>query len=503
MRRAGTAATTRRALFLTAFIVVLSYFTHMHNYASPPYFFWDENYHLTSAQKYLGGIFFMEPHPPLGKMLIALGEYVVDANPEDNQMIDADYQRKLPPDFSFAGYRLFPAMLGWLTAPLVFWIFMLITQSGFAAAILSFLYIFDNAMIVHGRGAMLDSPMLFFCAAMALLFLLMVRWKEKAGKFYLCAALFGACLGLVLATKVLGLIMVLLIPALFVPLYPRWRRMAGLVCTVLATCLFVYVAVWQAHFARAERVNPTLAYDGYYQASEEYKEILASGGNRSLRSFPIMWRDSMRYVSHYTRGVPVLDLCKPDENGSPFFLWPIGARTINYRWSTADSMRHSYLYLVPNPVGWAAGLLGVFSAASLLLASAVLPLRRKLNNPYLLFVFLGLYVSYMVAVAQLGRVMYLYHYFLPLLFSFILFGLAYMEVQNVGKWPVTERGRMASLIVFGFLLFLSHQFYRPFTYGLPISQEQFERRNLLTIWNMRCIGCERENTMVIPRTCRP
>ena len=36
-----------------------------------------------------------------------------------------------------------------------------------------------------------------------------------------------------------------------------------------------------------------------------------------------------------------------------------------------------------------------------------------------IFVFTTLYISYMLAILQIGRVMYLYHYFVPLTFALI------------------------------------------------------------------------------------
>jgi hypothetical protein len=53
----------------------------------------------------------MEPHPPLGKLLIALGERVLHANSTDDQFIGVDYAHNPPADFSLAGYRLFPVLL--------------------------------------------------------------------------------------------------------------------------------------------------------------------------------------------------------------------------------------------------------------------------------------------------------------------------------------------------------------------------------------------------------
>ena len=491
----------RKGLLFTGLILLLSYFTYVHNYQSPANFFWDENYHIPSAQRYLAGTFFMEPHPPLGKLLIALGDKLLDANNLNDQMIYTDYASKVPEEFSFRGYRFFPALLSWLSAPLMFWIFMLIVKDWSNATILSFLYVFDNAIIVHGRGAMLDPPMIFLSIAMMLLFLLMLRWKDRARLFYTCALLYGISLGLILATKALGLIMILVVPALLIPLFPRIKQIAIFLAVVSISCIVVYIGVWQIHFSLASTIEPDLPSEGYYKASDEYKQILAEGRNTSLASFPVMWLDSMKYLRHYSGGVPKLDLCKTNENGSPFFFWPFGARTISYRWETKDNNTHSYLYLVPNPVGWLVGLIGIVVGAALVLTSFLHPLKSRLKNRYLLTVFLGFYASYMIAISQLGRVMYLYHYFLPLLFSFVLFGLVSVEIQTFGRWKISEYTRSMSFLVLGLLLFFSHQLYRPLTYNLPLTREQFQRREILKIWGMRCPGCERSNYIATPRSC--
>jgi len=443
----------------------------------------------------------MEPHPPLGKMLIALGEVIVDANPVDNQMLNNDYEKTMPEEFSFAGYRLIPVLMMWLTAALMFWIFFLIAKDWFMATMLSFLYIFDNALIVHNRGAMLDAPMIFFCAAMMLLFLLMLHWKEKPKPFKICALLYGVSLGLVMATKVLGLIMILLAPSLLLGLYPKVRQWLRFLGIAAAGFLVAYVGVWYVHFSIAHNINPALQEEGFYQASDAYKLLLFEGKTRSPLAFPTMWKDSMKYLRHYSGGVPQLDLCKPNENGSPFFLWPIGGRTINYRWESKGADAYGYLYLVPNPIAWLAGLLGVILSAALLLSSVIHPLKSPLRHRYLLSVFLGLYISYMVAVSQIHRVMYLYHYFIPLLISFVLFALVCMEVRTLGKWNVSEHARGLMMVIFGLLVFGAFQIYRPFTYNLPLTSQQFEHRNLLRLWDMHCIGCERNKMLAEPRTC--
>src|SRR3990167_2279693 len=111
-------------------ILALSYFTYFHNYWNPSDVFCDENYHVASAEKYLNGVFFMEQHPPLGKLLIAAGEKILNVSTNDTQFLDTNYATgNFEDGFSIVGYRFLPALLSWLTAPVLFFIFLLITRS--------------------------------------------------------------------------------------------------------------------------------------------------------------------------------------------------------------------------------------------------------------------------------------------------------------------------------------------------------------------------------------
>lgn len=478
--------------------MLLSYLTYFHGYWNPPAVFWDENYHIASAQKYLNGVYFMEQHPPLGKLLIALGEKIVNANPVDNAFVNTDYASDFGNNFSFAGYRFFPVLFAWLTAGLFYGIFLILTRQPLWATLLSFLYIFDNALIVHLRGAMLESTLLFGIAASILLFLLLLKYKDRHDYFRVIALWFGVALGAIFTTKLLGLIMILLIPAALVRLYPNWRSIRTLLLFGGLGLVVTYVGVWHVHFSLGRSINPALPDAGYYQASPVYKEILARGRTRSPAAFPVMLRDALKFVSHYNRGTPRLDLCKIDENGSPFYFWPFGARSINFRWETPNGFAHRYLYLQSNPAVWWGSLMGVLVAAFLLLGYLIGTPRPQLKNPYLLLVFFGLYASYMIAVSRIDRVMYLYHYFIPLFFAFILVGLVFLEIDRFWKFMLNQERKTWILLVFGFVIFGMFQFYRPLTYYEPLSKEQFQRRAFFSLWELECIGCPQKSGLVIP-----
>ncbi|MEI8230668.1 MAG: phospholipid carrier-dependent glycosyltransferase [Candidatus Peregrinibacteria bacterium] len=495
---AFTKLMSQPAVLLGLFVLLLSFLTYFQNYQNPPALFWDENYHIASAQKYLNGIYFMEPHPPLGKLLIALGEKIFHPNVADNQFIGTDYGKELPAGFSFIGYRFFPTLLAWLTAPLLYLILLLILRRPQEATILSFLYIFDNAEIVHSRGAMLDSTLVFFSAVCILAFLLMLEWKKNLRRLLWAAALFGAAFGAVMTTKETGLILILFLPFLLWKLWPDRQAIGKTLGVMAASFLVIFVGVWQTHFALGSTVNPKLPDSGYYQASPEYKQILTDGTNGFIQNFPVMLRDSLFFMGHYAAGVPRLDLCKKDENGSPFYEWPLGARSINYRWETPDSRQYRYLYLQVNPVIWWTSFAAVLIGLVLLVGSVLRPPKEPLEHRFLLTVFLTMYVCYMIAISQLSRVMYLYHYFPPLFFTFLILAVVFLELKGFAKWKFTEEGKQWGLLIFGLLIFAAFHFYRPFTYYQAITDEQFKRRAFFPYWELTCVNCQKESPIVVP-----
>ena len=480
------------------FVFILAYLTYFHRYWDPPHVFWDENYHIASAQKYLHGIYFMEQHPPLGKLLVAAGEKMFGPNAVTDQFLDTDYGTQFE-GFSFAGYRFFSALLSWWTAPILFAILLLLIRNPLWSALLSFFYVFDNALIVHLRGAMLEGPLMFFTALTVLFSLLALRDRMKMERLALWGALLGVSFALALATKVLGLILILLLLPVLWKIMPHWKRALAFLGCFALPFLFVYCTVWEIHFALGRTVNPALPDAGYYQASEEYKTVLDTGRMGSLASFPVMLRDSWHFVSHYNGGAPRLDLCKEDENGSPVYFWPFGGRTINYRWETPEGERYSYLYLVPNPAVWWFAFAGLLLGCGLLASSVLCPPKKALKHRFLMGSLVAMYFSYMFVVSRIDRVLYLYHYFIPLFLTFIITALVFDELQTMGKKALHEHGKTAIALTLAALIFIGHQFYRPFSYYLPLTDAQFARRNIFNLWDLRCVNCPNENGLVIPQ----
>jgi dolichyl-phosphate-mannose--protein O-mannosyl transferase len=467
-------------------VLIVSYFTCFHGYASPAAPFWDENYYIPDAQKYLNGIFFMEIHPPLGKLLIALGEWLLHPNAITSWFVSADHATTFPAGFSFAGYRLFPALCGWAAAPLLFSIAWRISRDAVVAVCIAGLYVFDNALVVHLRGAMLEGPLMLFCALSVWLFFVLLETPESGrGVPWKWGAL-GVAIALAIATKLFGLILLGLPAGLAVLNRGEWRRPRH-AFTFAVSALLVYGAVWQVHFNLTRQINPLLPNEGYYQASDTYRRVLQVGGTATPTTFLPMLRDSFAYVGFVDRAKPALDLCKSDENGSPFYMWPVGARAINYRWESADGQHYRYLYLQVNPVVWALALAGLLAAVALLITASVAPSRIRLKRRGVLTLLVAMYLAYFVPFFWIHGVMYLYHYFIPLFLTFVLCTVVLDELQALGRIRQRRFAVTAlALVIIGFWV------YKPLTYYEPLTNAQLQRRAIVGLWDLKCATCERD-----------
>ncbi len=484
-----------RLTLCAVLVTVVSYWTYVAGYDRPNALFWDENFHIAAAQHYLNGHFFMEPHPPLGKLLIALGEYAVAPNERRDQFRDTDHGNgsMLPEGFSFTGYRLIPTLLAWLAAPLLFLTAWLASGHLPLALLTAALYTFDNAIIVHSRAAMLEGPQIFFIVTALLAFFALLRDAVSPRYRLGVAALLGIALGAAVATKVNSLAFTLLLP-LFFTFPTTFMTRTRLLATALGSLSVIYMAVWYVHFSIAKDRNPKLKEDGYYTTDQNIRSIIDKGGNVTPRDLITLMRYSaVDYFAHYEKGVSALDLCKTGENGSAVFMWPFGARAIQYRWETADDNKARYLYLVPNPVGWLLALIAVAISLALLASRLFFPDTVKVKRLGTIALFVTLYLGYLAAMSEVTRVLYLYHYLIPLIVAFLVSSVAFREVERIGPITITGRGRTGFAFLCIGLTGLTFFWYSPLTYYNPLSDHELRSRALLPMWDLKCVGCPRTN----------
>ncbi|MBU6430878.1 MAG: phospholipid carrier-dependent glycosyltransferase [Patescibacteria group bacterium] len=476
-------------------VLIVSFFTYFVKYNYPPAVFWDENYHIASAQKYLDGVMFMEPHPPLGKLFIALGEYVIQPNKNlgIHKFTETDYIKDFPQGYSFAGVRFFPTLFAWMSALVFFFILYFLSKNPHLSAIFTSLYVFDNALIVHSRSAMLEGSHLFFILLAILYWSYLISKKDKIKN--MSYFVLGLLVGLSVMVKATGAITFLLFLFLFAYDYrnefKEYRKNISAlfknffvksILTVVGISA-VFFPVWYIHFSLGKNV----ANDKFYSASEEYKNIIANGGAANPLNFFTMLRDNLKYMANYNNGVPKLDVCKPDENGSHPLVWPVGDKSINYRWEKSGGGIR-YLYLQSNPTIWLLSLLAVILAIILIASKFVYNLEIKNKRLFYLIVsFAVMYGSYMAAMLRITRVMYLYHYFIPLIFSFILLFLVFQYI--FAEYLIKNKKTVYALaLAFLILIIASYQFYSPLTYYKPLTTKEFNKRIWFDFWKLKAIN---------------
>jgi ABC-type Na+ efflux pump permease subunit len=254
--------------------------------------------------------------------------------------------------------------------------------------------------------------------------------------------------------------------------------------------LMFFIAIWAIHISLGTTVQSALPEQGMYQASPIYTDILNKEQEATWANWPLRLRDHILYPGFYNKGVPELNLCKADENGSPFYMWPLGGRAINYRWSTPGNGMYQYLYLQVNPAVWWISSLAVLLSVCLIVGKVFLPIKDK-QIPMHMFVVLSLWLSYMFVMSQLDRVMYLYHYFPPLLFSMVLVAMVLQDIQQFWTVKMNDEYRQNIACGIGVLTVCCYFHFAPFTYYKLISDQAVTNRAWLHLWNLHCVECDR------------
>jgi len=465
---------------LAIFGLVLGWSTIFRGYESPAAFFWDENYHVASAQKYLNHVFFQEPHPPLGKLLIAAGEGIFKANERNDSFINTNHASEPPANFSFEGYRFFPVLLATLSVPLFGILGARLGGSWLAGVLCSAAFGLDNALVVHLRGAMLEGPQLFFLlsSAVALLFAY--------------PSLAGLAAGAALATKFNSAPAVLLIAlSIFFTQTTELKILSAqhvkTLFRFLAFAALLWLATWQLHFTLGQKLQGDT-----YKAPQSYQTALREGRAGELALFPEALKQSLSFFADYQTGVPALNMCKVAENGGYPLLWPLGTQSINYRWERKDEAV-GYLYLQANPAVWLFSLCGilwgvlsifnsVFNASYTWASIRSITFKNgNLKNGALVL----LYGASIFLPLYYARVFYLYHFFVPLLCGVLLSAgrIASLEAR-------TQKISLYLVLFISLTFFASFRYFSPLTYAVPITDQQLAARAWLSLWNLRCANCE-------------
>lgn len=483
-------------------ILGIAYGTYFHHYHLPAQLIWDEGYHIPSAEKYLHGIMFMEPHPPLGKLFLSLGEWLIHPNPDIDPQIflQTDFIEHLPPNFSFLGVRLFPSLLATLSALLFFkilWqLYSLTTASKTSLGqttpkdyspllfplIFTSLYLFENATIVQSRAAMLDAVQLFFIFTAICYFLSRLTQSKNSFTHYF---ILGLWVGFATAVKLNSLILLFLFPALW--FYPYYQSSLGIKVktlmlplvskgfSFLSGILLIFCLSYYIHFSLGKTV-----LENDYQASEQTITIVEQERSHYLTHFFTQMFEHVKYIQRYEQGVP-----SSHEPGSPATAWPFGHKSIPYlKQSNPQSGTVQFLYLQGNPIIWLLALIGVLLTLSQIIAGIFFSAQTgNKAHRYLNILFTLMYFSYLFVMFNLGRVMYLYHYLIPLFWGTWLF---FMQFVHIFQNRIKTRNKLFYAMTFILLaeILFCYLYFAPLSYFYPLEVNDLMQRQWMDFWHL-------------------
>ena len=457
------------------------------NYMNSTYF--DEIYYARTVYEYLHGIDVYEwTHPPLGKLIMAIPVAIFG--------------------FSPFTYRLMGNIFGILLIPIMYILAKKIFKNRKWAILAGLIMMFDNFHFVHTRIALIDGYQLVFILLSVLFMKEYIDlgkddlFKKKAINLLLSGIFIGCAiatkwnalyvgLGLAITFFVhlfkqynikpikyikdnisLNKIVDFLIDFLVIPFIIYYlmliifgKNPASISLLVYFFVMFSFILVILCIKFSKERdlmklmfitiisfiIIPIVIYALSYllfPGIEHYDGTLKG----------ILDQNSLMYGYHSN-----LDATHPFS--SSWYEWPIMAKPVwLYTGSTIDGLRMT-ITDIGNPAIWWTGILGFIY----LVINAI---KKKDNNSIFLLIFI---LSTFIPYVFIGRLMFMYHYFIVL--PFIMLGIV-----SLIKWITEKIKNDKAYYAYIVLIIITFMIFYPITSGMPVSNDYIESLKWLSGW---------------------
>ncbi|CAO3571689.1 unnamed protein product [Mortierella alpina] len=249
-----------RELQIVGAVCFLALVVRLWHIGYPTSVVFDEVHFGGFASKYIRGRFFMDVHPPLAKMLIALTGWLFGLNPSfDFKEIGMDY---LEPKVPYVAMRMLGALMGVAVVPMAFYTIKNSGHSLHASILAAVLVLFENSIVTQSRLILLDSPLIFFTAFTALAWTNFHNQRKYpfSDDWYIWLFLTGLGLGLAGSVKWVGLFIIATVGTSTInQLWILWgdlrvttrvwmNHFAARAVCLIAVPLVVYMFMFEIHF---------------------------------------------------------------------------------------------------------------------------------------------------------------------------------------------------------------------------------------------------------------
>ncbi|HVZ47511.1 MAG TPA: phospholipid carrier-dependent glycosyltransferase [Gemmatimonadaceae bacterium] len=458
-------------------LFVLAVVTRFWSLTSPHDVVFDEALYEEYIGHYFNGTYYFNLHPPVGKLILALGAHLLGIAPHTLQAIEPAVT-----------LRAIPAAAGALIIPVFY---QLLTQLGAnrrTATLGAFLLLCDTAVLAVSRFILIDSILILFmlCALSAWL-ASRTRTGGARSAFVIASAVFS---GLAAGTKWTGLGALGVIGIDWLRSVIMWRggpaaaRDGGL-APVPVRALAVEGGILA--------VVPALVYAGAFAV---HFALLPNSGNgdrvmSAAFTETLVGSPTYRPDAHLSFAAKLLDLHRAmihenvafetamHEGASPWWSWPILKHPL-YVWAGGgpDASTVGHVLIEGNLVVWWGALVGMLvlaaAAASGRARERLAPYRRALA-------FLAVaYVVNFLPFAFITRILFLYSYLPALVVSV---AIATIGIGALADWTGGDgRSRFASrrsaALYWGVaaLACVTFLYFAPFAYGSPMTNAAYHRR---------------------------
>ncbi len=457
-------------------IILLGVITHFLFFGHPMQVVFDEVHFGGFVSGYFTHEYYFDIHPPLGKLIIAGVGYLAGFTLEQSfSDIGNNFNDEL-----YLWLRITPTIAGILLPLVIYLISRELKLSKTASILIGLAIILENALLVLSRFILLDSFLLLFGFTALLSYL---RYLDTKRPLYIIGAFLFSTLAISIKWTALTFLGVIgLAELIFIIQARSWRKLRQLILLTFGAML-IYTSFFYIHLSLLNRSGLGDAY-----MSDRFKATLIDSDNiYDTEAKPLYMVEKIIELNYrmYTSNTG-LDATHPystnrytpeeelEENKHelPFYTWPLMARPIYYWNDSIPSFefedgiaREQRIYLLGNPTVWYGGTFAIlYLMITIVFEIPKIIKTRKNTIPPLLLILLGLYLINFIPFGFISRGLYLYHYFVALIISIIALGYFVDSIKK--KRPFA--------IIFLVIALITFIFFLPFTYGLELTNPQYE-----------------------------
>jgi Gpi18-like mannosyltransferase/predicted membrane-bound dolichyl-phosphate-mannose-protein mannosyltransferase len=356
-------------------LIVAAVATRFWRLGTPNEIVFDEVHFVGQARHYLHGEPFLDPHPPLAKLVIAFGIWLFGDHPW--------------------AWRFGNAVLGTALVGITYMFGRRVLHSRLGGALAGGFVLCDGMFLVDSRTAVIDIVYLTFAALAYLLLFRFIQTRELGAKRRVLPWI-GVALGLALAGKLYIPAFTCVLVAGFVAYHlwsaapsmeaagagardrrREWRIVAGLTIVAAVTTM-VYLLVFLPHFILGW-------WGGISDLFHYYSQVIWYEGSVASATHPY---------------------------ASPWWSWPLMLRPIAYWQHFPKAGDVATVWGGGNPLPWWGALVAITITGVYVLE------RPSVERAFLVTGYLG----YLLMWVWIGRTLFLYHYMPSVYLGFVALG---------------------------------------------------------------------------------